>query len=58
MTLYGHTHPLLHHDIDLTLQYILDFAIDNEKAVALTNIVHSLATIDEPYTVHYNHMHL
>ena len=42
-TLHGHTRALSHPDAGLTLQYILDFAVDNEKSVALTNVVHSLA---------------
>ena len=43
-TLHGHTRPLPHPDVGLTLDYILDFAVDNEKSVALTNVVHNLAT--------------
>lgn len=42
--LHGHTRPLPHPDIGLTLKYILDFATDNDKSVALTNVVHSLTT--------------
>lgn len=45
MTLHGHTRPLPHLDIGLTLQYILDFVMDNKKSIALTNVVHSLATM-------------
>lgn len=41
-TLYGHTRPLSHPDAGLTLQCILDFAVDREKSVALTNIVQNL----------------
>lgn len=44
-TLHGYTHPLRHPTMGLTLQYILDFTMDNEKSVAFTNVVHSLATI-------------
>lgn len=44
-TLHGHTRPLPHPDLGLTLQYILDFALDNKKSVALTSVVHVLSTI-------------
>ena len=43
-TLHGHTRPLPHPFLGLTVQDILDFAIDKEKSVALTNVVHGLAT--------------
>ena len=43
-TLHGHTRPFPHLDIGLTVQYILDFANNKDKSVALMNIVHSLAT--------------
>lgn len=43
-TLHGHTRPLPHPDLGLTLQYILDFATDNDKSVALTNVVQSLSS--------------
>lgn len=42
-TLHGHTRPLAHLDVGLTLQSILDFAVDTEKSVALTHVVHNLA---------------
>ena len=42
-TLHGHSRPLPHPDASLTLDYILDFAVDNDKSVALTNVVHNLA---------------
>lgn len=42
-TLHGQNRPLSHPDAGLTLQYILEFAVDNDKYVALTNVVHSLA---------------
>ena len=38
-------HPLHHLRMGLTLRYILDFAINNKKSVALTNVVHILATM-------------
>ena len=41
-TLHGHSRPLSHPEAGLTLQYILDFAQDNEKSVALTNVVRNL----------------
>ena len=44
-TLHGHTHHLPHPNTCLILEYILNFAVDNEKSVALTNVVHNLATI-------------
>ena len=44
-TLHGHTRPLPHSDVGLTLDNILAFASDNDKFVALTNVVHNLATI-------------
>lgn len=44
-TLHGYTRPLPHPTMGLTLQYILNFMMDNEKSVAFTNVVHSLATI-------------
>ena len=44
-TLHGHTRPLSHLDLGLTLQCILDFTLDNEKSVALTNVVHMLGSI-------------
>jgi hypothetical protein len=40
--LHGHSRPLSHPDAGLTLQYILDFAVDTEKSVSLTNVVHNL----------------
>ena len=43
-TLHGHTRPLAHPNIGLTFQSILDYAVDNEKSVALTNVVRTLAT--------------
>ena len=42
--LHGYTRPLPHLDACLTLDYILDFAVDNEKFVALTNVMHNIAT--------------
>ena len=42
--MHGHTRPLPHPAAGLTLDYILDFAVDSEKSVALTNVVHNLAT--------------
>ena len=44
-TLHGHIRHLLHHALGLTLQCILDFALDNDKSVALTNVVHMLGSI-------------
>ena len=44
-TFHGHTRPLLHPTMGLTLQYMLDFAVDNEKFVAFTNVVNKIATI-------------
>lgn len=41
-TVHGHKCPLSHPDTGLTLQLILDFAVDREKSVALTNVVHNL----------------
>ena len=41
-TLHGHSRPLPHHNLGPTFQYILDFALDNEKSVALTNVVQIL----------------
>ena len=43
--LHGHSRPLPHPAVGLTLDCILDFAVDSEKSVALTNVVHNLATI-------------
>ena len=41
-TLHRHTRHLSHPGAGLTLQVILDFVVDNEKFVALTNVVHNL----------------
>ena len=43
-SLHGHSRPLPHPDTGLTLQCILDFVVDSEKSVALTNVVHNLAS--------------
>lgn len=43
-TFHGYSRPLPHPNLGLTFQYILDFALDNEKSVALTNVVQTLAT--------------
>lgn len=43
-TLHGHTRPLAHPEVGLTLKYILEFATDNHNSVALTNVVHSLSS--------------
>jgi hypothetical protein len=44
-TLHGHTRPLPHPTMGLTLQYIFDFVMDNEKSKAITNVVQNLATM-------------
>ena len=44
-TLHGHTRPLPHPNVGLTLDYILACAADQNKSVALTNVVHNLATM-------------
>ena len=44
-TLHGHTRPLPHPSVGLTLDYILACAADQNKSVALTNVVHNLATM-------------
>ena len=44
-TLHGHTRPLPHPKVGLTFDYILACAVDQDKSVALTNVVHNLATM-------------
>ena len=44
-SLHGHSRPLPHPNAGLTLEYIVDFAEDSEKSVALTNVVHNLAIV-------------
>lgn len=44
-TFHGHTRPLPHPTMGLNLQSMLDFAMDNEKSVAFTNVVNNIATI-------------
>ena len=43
--LHSHMHPLSHPTMSLTLQYILNSVMDNEKSVALTNVVNHLAIL-------------